>query len=186
MTMMSTRFEQARKHDPKKADPQTSEYIRGDARIAKAAMEQLLRRVEGTKDGYYVFDSERLSATVEWLQRLETNTPPQRYGMTWEQLTAWTLRQVRPRGDCLEWKHRRDKKGYGLSYHFGRRMLAHRLAFAAKEGLTEAELKKVTVVRHTCDNPPCINPDHLLAGTHADNARDKAERGRARNGATSR
>jgi hypothetical protein len=34
------------------------------------------------------------------------------------------------------------------------------------------------VVRHTCDNPPCINPEHLLIGTKADNAADMVERRR--------
>lgn len=54
----------------------------------------------------------------------------------------------------------------------------HRLVFAKKQGVSLADIKG-TVVRHTCDNPRCINPDHLIGGSLADNNKDRAERGRS-------
>lgn len=34
------------------------------------------------------------------------------------------------------------------------------------------------VIRHICDNPPCVNPSHLVVGTHADNIKDMLSRNR--------
>lgn len=51
---------------------------------------------------------------------------------------------------------------------------AHRVAY----WLTTGEWPADHVVRHTCDNPPCVNPAHLLLGTHSDNTQDKMDRGR--------
>lgn len=52
--------------------------------------------------------------------------------------------------------------------------MAHRFLYEALNGRISPSL----VVRHTCDNPPCVRPDHLIVGTCADNTRDKIERGR--------
>jgi len=38
------------------------------------------------------------------------------------------------------------------------------------------------VIRHTCDNRKCINPEHLILGTHQDNVKDRVKRGRSANG----
>lgn len=79
---------------------------------------------------------------------------------------------------CIEWDGTRNKNGYGvLAKAVNGSRLAHRAALAEKLG---RPVQGQT--RHTCDNPPCVNPLHLLEGNAADNAADKVERGRARGG----
>lgn len=80
-------------------------------------------------------------------------------------------------GGCRSWLGSRLPKGYG-SFRIGgagsRKQGAHRVAYA----LTHGECPAGTHVRHTCDNPVCCNPDHLVPGTNADNVRDAKARGR--------
>lgn len=82
-------------------------------------------------------------------------------------------------GDCLEWQGVRGKAGYGKTGAGGRggkTLLTHRLAWE----LTNGPIPEGMCVCHTCDNPPCVNPDHLWLGTHDDNMRDKVAKGRSR------
>lgn len=76
--------------------------------------------------------------------------------------------------DCWMWQGRPNSEGYGRMYVEGRLEYAHRLAYRDEHG----ELPEATVIRHRCDNPLCVNPAHLDAGTHADNMNDMATRGR--------
>lgn len=74
-------------------------------------------------------------------------------------------------GDCVVFTGKTNKDGYGqigVSQGNGRTELAHRCAWQLTRGPIPAGL----LVLHMCDNPPCINPDHLWLGTQFDNMRD--------------
>lgn len=75
-------------------------------------------------------------------------------------------------GDCWPWPGALQAgHGYGI---VGHGTYAHRVSYVAHHGLIPDGL----FVLHSCDNPPCVNPAHLRAGTNADNMRDAVERGR--------
>lgn len=65
--------------------------------------------------------------------------------------------------------------GYGVLHVNARSYLAHRLAYEASR---DEWIPPGQVVRHRCDNPPCVNPDHLELGTQRDNVNDTKARGR--------
>ena len=56
-----------------------------------------------------------------------------------------------------------------------RSFAAHRVAYEIRNG----ELSEGLIVRHTCHNPRCINPNHLKCGTHKQNADDRVKAGRS-------
>jgi hypothetical protein len=76
---------------------------------------------------------------------------------------------------CWIWKGGKDKNGYGRirinKVEFG----AHRLSW---EIANCAKIPQGLVVMHKCDNPICVNPNHLMVGTHGDNHTDCARKGR--------
>lgn len=84
--------------------------------------------------------------------------------------------KVQRTATCWFWIGYKDRQGYGHLMRDGRNVLAHRHAYRLTRG------EPVGVVRHSCDNPPCCNPEHLLDGTQADNIRDRQVRGRHRPG----
>lgn len=78
-------------------------------------------------------------------------------------------------GSCWPWLGRSvDKDGYGLIKFRSEHLRTHRLAWCLTFGVIPDDLH----VLHTCDNPPCCNPNHLFLGTELDNARDRQAKGR--------
>lgn len=83
---------------------------------------------------------------------------------------------------CWEWSRggkNHDGYGrlgwsYGLVNRLGGERAAHRIAWI----LTHGPIPPGKLVMHTCDNPPCINPDHLMLGTELTNMQDKIKKGR--------
>jgi hypothetical protein len=78
-------------------------------------------------------------------------------------------------GDCLVWRGHRSKRGYGRIRVAGKWRPAHVVSYEVHKGPIPAGLK----VLHSCDNPPCIEPAHLSAGTQLDNVQDMLAKGRA-------
>lgn len=83
--------------------------------------------------------------------------------------------------ECIEWQKCKLPKGYGLTRHKGKTHLAHRVAYCTHHGIDISDIAGV-FVRHKCDNPSCVNPDHLELGTHMENMKDMRERKRSARG----
>ena len=77
---------------------------------------------------------------------------------------------------CKEWAGSRDKDGYGRVWCDGKYIRAHRLVLAKH---LDVPIESLRIVRHRCDNPGCVNVEHLLEGSVADNNQDRAKRDRS-------
>jgi hypothetical protein len=77
--------------------------------------------------------------------------------------------------DCWIWNRGLDGKGYGQLWLNGKCQRAHRVSYMLYHNVTLTPQEKL---RHTCDTPRCINPNHLLIGSQQQNMADMIIRGR--------
>ena len=76
--------------------------------------------------------------------------------------------------DCWTWKGTVASDGYPVFWDGKQNRRVSRLIYVLANG----PIKHGLLVRHTCDNKSCVNPNHLILGTHQDNMDDRTERNR--------
>lgn len=77
--------------------------------------------------------------------------------------------------DCWEWQAYRNLGGYGvIGFGASTQFIASRLSYELHFG----KILKNLLVLHKCDNPSCVNPNHLFLGTPKDNVDDMLKKGR--------
>ncbi len=90
----------------------------------------------------------------------------------------WSFVHFEPNSGCWLWAGSCDKRGYGQIRAATRGPKSLRYATHVSLEIHGRQLKAGEGACHTCDNPPCVNPDHLFGGTQKQNIHDCIAKGR--------
>ncbi len=96
----------------------------------------------------------------------------------------WSKVDKRGEDECWNWKGFINHDGYGRTWINDYGYFAHRVIYnLVYPNVITLNAPKTTdefgFLLHTCDNPSCCNPKHLIVGTHKDNMEDKVRKGRS-------
>lgn len=116
-----------------------------------------------------------------WRKGTDMDGPPKASGGTIKDRFE-SFVEISTSAECITWPASRGTRGYGQFVYQNKTRKAHRVSYEIHVG----PIPQGMVVRHKCDNPPCVNPAHLEIGTQSDNVSDAVERGRWRLGESSR
>lgn len=120
--------------------------------------------------------STQLCIVVDQVRAASTDPYPANY----DYLTLWRIifgAKLKSASSCWEWQlaYQGSRHKYGVLSYKGKRRKVTRLILYFTQGF---DLDGNLLALHHCDNPICVNPDHLYAGTYSDNVRDAKLRGR--------
>lgn len=95
------------------------------------------------------------------------------------QARFWSKVDVQDNHACWNWLAATFTNGYGaFGVTSGKMKTAHRVSYE----LVHGKIPEGMVVMHTCDNPLCVNPSHLVVGTYQDNTNDMVSKSRQAKG----
>lgn len=119
-------------------------------------------------------------ATSTWARGGHVKGEPLRFvrGHSTRVSPRWMAADCGHATPCHVWRGATTKGGYGYFWQGGHQVRAHRQAWVEAHGPIPDGL----IVCHACDNPPCVNVEHLFLGTSAQNTSDMVSKGRQPHG----